>query len=62
MALVIERAFGVRYHPRYVWHLLRAMGWSAQKLARRARGRDEAAIAARRTEGWAKVKKSHDNG
>ncbi len=58
VAQVIERAFGVRYHPRYVWHILTAMGWSAQKPARRARERDEEAIAAWRKEGWAKVKKS----
>ncbi len=54
IALVIEREFGVRYHPRYVWHLLTAMGWSAQKPERRARERDEAAIAAWRREGWTK--------
>lgn len=58
VALVIEREFGVRYHPRYVWHILTGMGWSAQKPERRARERDEEAIAAWRTEGWAKVKKS----
>lgn len=57
VALVIEREFGVRYHPRYVWHILTAMGWSAQKAERRARERDEEAIAAWRIEGWAKVKK-----
>jgi len=55
---VIEREFGVRYHPRYVWHILIGMGGSAQKPERRARERDEEAIAAWRTEGWAKVKKS----
>ena len=54
VVLVIEQAFEVRYQPR--------MGWSAQKPARRARERDEAAIAARRTEGWAKVKKPLDHG
>jgi len=58
VALVIERAFGVRYHPRYVWHILVGMGWSAQKPERRARERDEEAIAAWRTKGWGKVKKS----
>lgn len=58
VALVIEREFGVRYHPRYVWHILIGMGWSAQKPERRARERDEEAIAAWRTAGWAEVKKS----
>lgn len=58
VALVIEREFGVRYHPRYVWYILTAMGWSPQKPERRARERDEEAIAAWRTEGWVKVKKT----
>lgn len=58
VTLVIEREFGVRYHPRYVWHILIGMGWSAQKPERRARERDEEAIAAWRTEGWATVKKT----
>lgn len=58
VARVIEREFGVRYHPRYVWHILTGMGWSTQKPERRARERDEGAIASWRTEGWAKVKKS----
>lgn len=58
VARVIEREFGVQYHPRYVWHILTGMGWSAQKPERRARERNEEAIAAWRTEGWTKVKKS----
>lgn len=58
VALVLERECGVRYHPRYVWYILTGMGWSAQKPERRARERDEEAIAAWRTEGWAKVKKN----
>jgi transposase len=57
VALVIEREFGVKYHPRYVWHILKGMGFSAQKPERRARERDEGAIAAWRAENWPKVKK-----
>ncbi|MGQ9854725.1 MAG: helix-turn-helix domain-containing protein [Candidatus Oleimicrobiaceae bacterium] len=53
---VIEREFGVRYHPRYVWHILTGMGWSARKPERRAREGDEEAVAAWRTEGWIRVK------
>ena len=41
---VIHRRFGVRYDPSHVWHILNALGWSAQKPERRARERDEQAI------------------
>jgi transposase len=58
VAQVIEHTFGVTYHPGHVWHILTDMGWSAQKPERRARERDEEAIAMWRKEGWAKVKKS----
>jgi len=57
VAQVIAREFGVTYHPGYVWYILKGMGWSPQKPERRARERDEEAIAAWRTEEWAKVKK-----
>jgi transposase len=57
VAKVIEREFGVKYHPGHVWYILRAMGWSCQKPERRARERDEAAIAQWRTEEWTRVKK-----
>jgi transposase len=58
VAQVIVREFGVTYHPGHVWYILTGMGWSAQKPERRARERDEEAVAAWRKEGWAKVKKS----
>jgi transposase len=54
---VIERTFGVKYHPGHVWYILRDMGWSPQKPERRARERDEEAIKQWREEGWAQVKK-----
>jgi transposase len=54
---VIEREFGVKYHPGHVWYILRDMGWSCQKPERRARERDEEAIDRWRDEGWAGVKK-----
>jgi transposase len=57
VAKVIEREFGVRYHPGHVWYILRDIGWSCQKPERRARERDEAAIEQWRTEEWPKVKK-----
>lgn len=58
VAEVIEREFGVTYTPGHVWHILRSMGWSCQKPERRARERDEEAIATWRKEEWEEVKKS----
>jgi transposase len=57
VAAVIERAFGVRYHPAHVSRLLRALGWSVQRPLRRATQRDEAAIAAWYAERWPALKK-----
>ena len=52
VATVIEREFGVRYHPAHVSRLLRQLGWSVQKPRVRATQRDEAAIARWQTERW----------
>ncbi len=41
VAAVIERHFGVKYHPSHVWRVVGSTGWSAQKPERRARERDE---------------------
>lgn len=49
VALVIERHFGVGYHPAHVSRILGKMGWTPQKPERRAIERDESAI-----EGWVK--------
>lgn len=57
VAQVIERHFGVKYHPGHVWYILRDLGWSAQKPERRARERDEAAIEQWRKEAWVWIKK-----
>ena len=58
VAQVIERQFGVKYHPSHVWKILRGMGWSAQKPERRARERDEVAIRQWQEETWPEVKKT----
>jgi transposase len=50
VAEVIAQRTGVVYHPGHVWRLLRYMGWSRQRPARRAKERDEAAI-----EHWVKT-------
>ncbi len=57
VAQVIERRFGVAYHPAHVWKILQKLGWSCQKPERRARERDEAAIAHWRKVRWPAIKK-----
>jgi transposase len=58
VAQLIEKHFGVHYHPSSVWRLLRAMGWTAQKPERRARERNEEAIRRWRRRDWVRIKKS----
>lgn len=55
---LIERNFGVKYHPGHVWYILRDLGWSAQKPERRARERDDEAIRLWRKREWPRIKKS----
>jgi len=57
VAEVIAVNFGVEYHPGHVWRVLQGMGWSNQKPERRARQRDEQAIATWRQQDWPGVKK-----
>jgi len=52
IAAVIQLEFGVMYHPRHVGRLCQELRWSPQKPMRRARQRDEAAIARWRQETW----------
>jgi transposase len=54
---VIQRLFGVEFHPEYVPRLLHQLGWSPQKPERRARERNEADIACWRRETWPRLKK-----
>jgi transposase len=58
VAKVIEMVSGVDYHPAHVWRLLKQMGWSLQKPARRALERDEQAIGRWVKEKWPEVKKT----
>jgi transposase len=58
VATVIERLTGVAYHPGHVWKLLRRLGWSLQRPARRAVERDEQAIAAWVRRDWPRIKKT----
>lgn len=46
VAALIERHFGVRFHPEHVREIVkRRPGWSSQKPQKKAKERDEAAIA-----------------
>ena len=57
VAQVIQRRFGVRYHPSHVWKLLRKLGWSCQKPEQRAREQDEEAVRRWRKCDWPRIKK-----
>ena len=57
IAVVIQRAFGVRYHPTHVNRLVRALGWSAQQPEVRAAQRDQAKIDAWLREHWPVLEK-----
>lgn len=57
VAEVIEKRFGATYHVNYIPDVLRGLGWSLQKPERRARERDETAIASWRSREWPRLKK-----
>lgn len=54
---VIEREFGVSYHPTHVGRILRDLGWSWQKPVESASQRNEAAIQQWRDERWPELQK-----
>lgn len=57
VARVIQKEFGVQYHPNHVWRLLLGMGWSCQKPERRALQRKEEEIAHWKRYRWPHIKK-----
>jgi transposase len=57
VARLIEKHFGVSYHPGHVWRVMRRAGWSCQKPVRRAVERDEAAIERWKKRKWPRIKK-----
>jgi putative transposase len=57
IAAVIEREFGVHYHPRYLERPLKAHGFSVQRPATRAKERDELVIAVWPKRDWVALKK-----
>lgn len=58
IAKVIKKLTGVTYHPGHVWRIVRALKWSLQRPAKRARERNEAAVGEWVTRRWSKVKKT----
>jgi putative transposase len=57
IAALIEREFGVHYHPRYLERPLKAHGFSVQRPATRAKERDELVIAVWPKRDWVALKK-----
>ena len=57
VADLIEREFGVRYHPGHVWKILVALGWSCQRPVGRALERNEKAIGHWKKVRWPDIKK-----
>ena len=54
---VIQREFGVKYHPAHVSRILKDLGWTPQKPIKRAKQRKEAEIQRWKTEPWPELKK-----
>ena len=57
IAALIEREFGIHYHPRYLGRPLKAHGFSVQRPATRAKERDELVIAVWPKRDWVALKK-----
>jgi len=57
VAHLIEREFGVRYHPGHVWKLLVSLGWSCQRPVGRALERNEQTIRHWKKVAWPDIKK-----
>ena len=60
VAKVIEREWGVSYHPAHVSRILKELEWTPQKPIERATQRNEALIESWRTEVWPELKKRRD--
>jgi transposase len=56
VAIVIQKEFGVSYHPAHVSRLLKAMRQSLQKPQRRANQREEEAIERWKEQRWPSLK------
>ena len=59
---VIWQLFEVRYHPSAVWHLMRQMGWSNQRLQRQPLHRNDETIEQWKEEELPRIKKCRQLG
>tara|TARA_R110002072_G_C7840200_1_gene524910 strand:- start:550 stop:1023 length:474 start_codon:yes stop_codon:yes gene_type:complete len=57
VAEVIERGFGIRFSDGHTCKILKRLGWSTQKPARRSTRRNDEAVATWREETWPELKK-----
>lgn len=57
VAELIQKRFGIKYHPGHVTRILQALGWSCQKPARQALERDEAKVRHWKRYRWPHIKK-----
>lgn len=58
IAKLILATTGTKFHPGHVWRLMRNLGWSLQKPARRASERNEAAVQRWVRSDWPRLKKT----
>lgn len=61
VATLIRNKFSIKYHHDHVWKILHGIGFSVQKPIRRARERDEKAIANWKSRRWPNIKKKPKN-
>ena len=54
---VIQREFGISYHPAHVSRILKDLGWTPQKPIRRAKQRAEEEVRRWQDERWPELKK-----
>ena len=58
IAEMVEREFGVGYHPDHIGRLMHSLGWTPQKPERRALERDEDEIERWKQKLWPRIKKT----
>jgi transposase len=62
VAELIDKQFGVAYHPDHIGRLLRSLGWSPQRPQRRALERNEMRIQGWIQEDWPRINKKRAGG
>ena len=57
VAELVERTFGVAYHPTHAGRMMHALGFSCQKPRRRSKEQDPEAVETWREQKWPRIKK-----